>query len=85
MLRLFLPVLMMPICLEVNKQEQSCAVSQLGGILSQLETLNLNQHRKMLSGKNRVIYEVRQDAVYTHLIVDVRRALKEVLMQRLLR
>ena len=58
---------------------------QLGGIPSELETLNLTQYRQILSGKNRVIYEVRQDAVYVHLIVDARRDLKEVLMQRLLR
>lgn len=58
---------------------------QLGGIPSELEKLNLTQYRQILTGKNRVIYEVRQDAVYIHLIVDVRRDLKEVLMQRLLR
>lgn len=58
---------------------------QLGGIPDELETLNLTQYRQILSGKNRVIYEVRQDAVYVHLIVDTRRDLKDVLMQRLLR
>ena len=58
---------------------------QLGGIPDELETLNLSQYRQILSGKNRIIYEVRQDAVYVHLIVDTRRDLKEVLMQRLLR
>jgi len=58
---------------------------QLGGIPDELATLNLTQYRQILSGKNRIIYEVRQDAVYVHLIVDARRDLKEVLMQRLLR
>ena len=58
---------------------------QLGGILYEPETLNLTQYRPILSGMNRVIYEVRQDAVYIHLIVDTRRNLKDVLMQRLLR
>ena len=58
---------------------------QLGGIPDELETLNLTQYRQILSGMNRVIYEVRQDAVYIHLIVDTRRDLKDVLMQRLLR
>ena len=57
----------------------------LGGIPPELESLNLTQYRQILSSKNRVIYEVRQDAVYVHLIVDARRDLKEVLMQRLLR
>jgi toxin ParE1/3/4 len=57
----------------------------LGGIPPELESLNLTQYRQILSGMNRVIYEVRQDAVYVHLIVDTRRDLKEVLLQRLLR
>jgi hypothetical protein len=51
----------------------------------ELETPNLTQYRQILSGKNRVIYEVRQDAVYVHLIVDTRRDLRKVLMSRLLR
>jgi hypothetical protein len=47
--------------------------------------LNLTQYRQILSGMNRIIYEVRQDAVYIHLVVDTRRDLKDVLMQRLTR
>lgn len=58
---------------------------QLGGVPDELETLNLTQYRQILSGMNRIIYEIRQDAVYVHLIVDTRRDLKDVLMQRLLR
>jgi plasmid stabilization system protein ParE len=58
---------------------------QLGGIPDELETLNLTQYRQILPGMNRIIYEVRQDAVYIHLIIDTRRDLKDVLMQRLLR
>lgn len=57
----------------------------LGGIPDELESLNLTQYRQILSGLNRIIYEVRQDTVYVHLIVDTRRDLKDVLMQRLLR
>ncbi len=58
---------------------------RLGSMPSALETLNLTQYRQILSGKNRIIYKVRQDAVYVHLIVDARRDLKDVLMQWLLR
>ena len=58
---------------------------QLGGVPNELESLNLMQYRQVLSGMNRIIYEVRQDRVYIHLIVDTRRDLKDVLMQRLLR
>ena len=58
---------------------------QLGGVPDELVTLNLSQYRQLLSGMNRIIYEVRQDAVYVHLIVDTRRDLKDVLMSRMLR
>lgn len=61
------------------------AFPYLGGMPDELETLNLNQYRQILSGMNRIIYEVRQDVLYIHLIVDARRDLKGILMQRLLR
>ena len=57
----------------------------LGGIPDELASLNLTQYRQVLSGMNRIIYEVRHEVVYVHLIVDTRRDLKDVLMQRLLR
>ncbi|HEY5582151.1 MAG TPA: type II toxin-antitoxin system RelE/ParE family toxin [Rhodoferax sp.] len=57
----------------------------LGNIPAELDLLNLTQYRQILSGMNRIIYEVRQDAVYAHIIVDARRDLKDVLMQRLMR
>ena len=44
----------------------------LGGIPPELESLNLTRYRQILSGKNRGIYEVRQEAVYLHLIVEPR-------------
>jgi toxin ParE1/3/4 len=56
-----------------------------GSIPEELETLNLNQYRQTLSGMNRIIYEVRQDTVYIHIIVDSRRDLKSFLMHRLVR
>lgn len=57
----------------------------LGSVPAELETLNLRQYRQTLSGMNRVIYEVRQDTVYIHIIVDSRRDLKSFLMHRLVR
>lgn len=56
-----------------------------GSIPEELETLNLSQYRQTLSGMNRIIYEVRQDTVYIHIIVDSRRDLKSFLMHRLVR
>lgn len=58
---------------------------QLGRVPDELASLNLTQYRQIVSGMNRIIYEVRQDALYIHLIVDTRRDLNDVLMMRLLR
>ncbi len=57
----------------------------IGGIPEALESLQLVQYRQVLSGKNRIIYEVRGDQVLVHLIVDVRRDMASVLMRRLVR
>ncbi|MEQ1636136.1 MAG: type II toxin-antitoxin system RelE/ParE family toxin [Methylococcales bacterium] len=56
-----------------------------GVIPEELEKLNLSQFRQVLSGMNRIIYEVRQDNVYIHIIVDGRCNLKTLLTRRLLR
>lgn len=57
----------------------------LGAVPEELEAVNLNQYRQILSGMNRVIYEVRQDTVFIHVIVDSRRDMMSFLMVRLLR
>ncbi|TXT36665.1 MAG: hypothetical protein FD135_4131 [Comamonadaceae bacterium] len=57
----------------------------LGGIPDELELIQLTQYRQILSGKNRVIYEVRQDTVFIHAIIDTRRDMMAFLMARLLR
>jgi toxin ParE1/3/4 len=56
-----------------------------GSIPEEFEKINLSQYRQVISGMNRIIYEVRQDSVYIHLIVDTRRDLKALLIRRLLR
>jgi toxin ParE1/3/4 len=57
----------------------------LGAVPPELESLNLNQYRQIISGMNRVVYEPRADAVYIYMIVDTRRDLETLLMQRLMR
>jgi toxin ParE1/3/4 len=57
----------------------------LGAVPHELESLNMNQYRQIVSGMNRVIYEPRADAVYIYMIVDTRRDLETLLMQRLMR
>jgi plasmid stabilization system protein ParE len=56
-----------------------------GSMPEEFEKLNLNQYRQVLSGMNRIIYEVRQDTVYVHVIADARRDLTSLLTRRLLR
>lgn len=51
----------------------------------EFEKLNLSQYRQVLSGMNRIIYEVRQDFIYIHIITDTRRDLTSQLTKRLLR
>ena len=57
----------------------------LGAVPPELETLNLNQYRQIVSGMNRIIYEPRTDAVYIYMIIDTRRDLESLLMRRLMR
>jgi toxin ParE1/3/4 len=58
---------------------------QAGAVPQEIEALNLTQFRQALSGMNRVIYEVRQDIIYVHIITDVRRDMNTLLTRRLLR
>jgi plasmid stabilization system protein ParE len=56
-----------------------------GAIPEEIEKLNLSQYRQIISGMNRIIYEVRQDTIYIHIIVDARRDMQPLLTRRLLR
>lgn len=51
----------------------------------ELEGLFEGSFRQILSGKNRIIYQVRKETVFIHLIVDVRRDLPSLLHRILLR
>ena len=72
-----------------NKLKESirnlAAFPLLGAVPPELESLNMNQYRQIISGMNRVIYEPRADAVYIYMVVDTRRDLETLLMQRLMR
>jgi toxin ParE1/3/4 len=57
----------------------------LGAIPPELETVHLMQYRQLHSGMNRIIYEVRGDTVYVHIIADTRRDMQALLMERLVR
>ena len=58
----------------------------LGGkIPEELEKLNFTQYRQVLSGMNRIIYEIRQKTLYIHIICDTRKNMKSLLTTQLLR
>ena len=56
-----------------------------GSIPDEFESLNLTQYRQVIAGMNRIIYEVRGEIVYIHVIVDARCDLKSLLTKRILR
>ena len=56
-----------------------------GNIPEELERLNLTQYRQVVSGMNRIIYEVRQEIIYIHIVCDTRKDMKSLLTRRLLR
>ena len=56
---------------------------RLGAVPPELEGIHGGQFRQLICGMNRIIYELRQDTVYVHIIVDTRRDLSALLMRRL--
>lgn len=53
-----------------------------GKIPEELQELDLTQYRQIVSGKNRIIYEVQDQVVYVHIIYDARQEIKSLLMKR---
>ncbi len=58
---------------------------QSGFIPGELGDLNPSQYRQIISGMNRILYEIRGDALYIHLVCDSRRDMQTLLSRRLLR
>jgi len=58
---------------------------EAGSIPSELEDLNLNQYRQVIADLNRIIYEIRQNIIYIHIVCDSRKEMKSLLTRRLLR
>lgn len=56
-----------------------------GKIPDELACLNLAQYRQVISGMNRIIYEVRGDTAYIHIVCDTRKDLRNLLMRRILK
>jgi toxin ParE1/3/4 len=58
---------------------------QSGYVPAELSDFGGLHFREALSGQNRVIYEVRDDTIYIHVVTDTRRDLRTLLQKRLLR
>lgn len=72
-----------------SKIKESVAIIQSfpegGKIPDELASLNLAQYRQVISGMNRIIYEVSGGTAFIHVICDSRRELKSILAKKLLR
>ena len=56
-----------------------------GKVPDELRTLNSGQYRQIVSGMNRVIYEIRQETIYIHIVCDSRRDMQGLLNRRMMR
>lgn len=56
-----------------------------GKIPEEIARLNQTQYRQIISGMNRIIYEIRQETVFFHIVCDTRKDMRTLLTTRLLR
>ena len=56
-----------------------------GKIVSELEKQNIIDYRELIEGNYRIIYTVQEDTIIIHTIIDSRRNLEDLLIQRLMR
>jgi toxin ParE1/3/4 len=56
-----------------------------GSRVDELRELNMTQFRQVISGSNRVIYQIADEIVYVHVVCDSRMDLTSLLHRRLLR
>jgi plasmid stabilization system protein ParE len=57
---------------------------RLGSVPPELEELGIDRYLELAVGRNRLIYQVRDDTVFVLLVVDHRRDYRAVLARRLL-
>ena len=59
--------------------------SELGRIVPELEKQNIVEYRELIVGNYRIIYEIQEQSVTIHAIVDSRRNLEELIIRKLMR
>lgn len=55
-----------------------------GKLPDELTALNLMQYRQVLAHRNRILYELRDELAFVHVICDARMDLRTLLMRRIL-
>lgn len=55
-----------------------------GSIPEEIERLTMSQYRQVVSGMNRIIYEIREQTIYVHIIADTRKNLQALLLKNLI-
>lgn len=65
--------------------DRLAAYPSAGTVPDELSLVAIDQYRQVISGMNRIVYEIRGDTAYVHLISDTRQDLKNVLLRRMLR
>lgn len=58
---------------------------EIGSVPEELIDLQFDHYRQLVSGRNRILYEIRADAIYIHIICDDRRDMRSLLGRRLVR
>ena len=58
---------------------------QEGHVPEELARLNIGQYRQVIAGMNRIIYEIRGQTLFIHVICDTRKEMRDLLTRRILR
>ena len=58
---------------------------QDGKVPPELNPLGANQYRQIIAGMNRIIYEIRGNDIFIHIVIDSRKDFQSFLIRRLLR
>ncbi len=56
-----------------------------GRVPDELARLDIGQYRQVIAGMNRIIYEIRGDTLFIHIVCDTRKEMRVLLTRRMLR
>ncbi len=56
-----------------------------GRVVPELEKQNILHYRELIEGNYRIIYEIQENKVIVHTIIDARRNFEELIIRKLLR